>query len=92
MLERHLVPEFEVHSAATDDAAFALLDAYAYACVVVDMRAHSFTGIHLNAITTPVIAIVSRDAESVLPPNAIACVDDDDSMTRLIAAIRQTCR
>ena len=96
LLERQLVPEFEVHSAATDEAAFALLDAYVYACVVVDLCARSTAGagaastIHLNAVTTPVIAIVPRDAESLLPQNAIACVNDEDSMARLIAEIRQS--
>lgn len=91
MLERHLVQEFEVHSAATDDAAFALLDAYAYACVVVDIRAHSFTGIRLNAITTSVIAIVPPNAESVLPPNAVACVADENVTEQLVSLIRQIC-
>lgn len=97
-LERQLGSGFEVHAAATDEAAFALLEAYRYDCVIVDLCARSTAGpaiastIHLNALTAPVVAIVPAEAETLLPANAVACVNDADAMTRLVAAVRDVCR
>jgi CheY-like chemotaxis protein len=98
VLEQHLGSDFEVHSAATDDAAFALLEAYTYACVVVDLCARSVAGaetastIRLNALTPPVIAIVPAGAETVLPENTVACINDEQQMTHLVDAVKRTCR
>src|SRR5450759_4491208 len=36
LVERELGPDFEIHAAATDIAAYALMDAYTYECVVID--------------------------------------------------------
>ncbi len=97
LLERQLGGSFDVHSAATDAAAFALLDAYLYCCVIVDLCARSLAGpetastIRLNAITAPVIAIVPAGAETVLPENSVACVNDETAMERLVNAIHDKC-
>ncbi len=97
VLERQLGSGYEVHSAATDDAAFALLDIYRYDCVVVDLcprsnaGAQAFSSIHLNALTTPVIAIVPAGGETILPPNTTACLNDDETIARLAAIVRTRC-
>ena len=97
VLERQLGAGYEVHSAATDESAFALLDIYRYDCVVVDLCARSsagaqaFSAIHLNALTTSVIAIVPSGGETILPPNTFACLDDDETIVRLAAIVRGQC-
>ena len=47
-LELALGPSFEVHSAVSQDAATALLDAHRYDCVVSDVRPVSTSG-HVRA-------------------------------------------
>ena len=88
-LERQLGTGYEVHSAATEDAAFALLEIYAYSWVILDLSLHAFSAIHLNALTTHVAVIVPRGSETVLPPDAIVCVQDDDTFARVAAMIRE---
>ncbi len=98
VLERELGAAFDVHSASTDVAAFALLDAYSYVCVVVDLSARSIAGgaavspLRLNALTIPVVALVPADVETVLPEKAIACVNDHDPIPRLAEAVRGVAR
>ena len=97
VLERQLGGEFEVHSAPTDEAAFALLDMYPYSCVVVDLcprsnaGAQAFSSIRLNALTAAVIAIVAGGEETVLPQNTVACLNDDQMIDRLAAMIQRQC-
>ena len=63
-LEQELGPDFDVHSAATDIAAFALMDAYTYDCIIVDLSARSsagsatVSGLQLNALTIPILRSV----------------------------------
>jgi len=75
VLEQHLSPEFEVHAAATHAAASALMDAYPYHCVVVDLRASGTTGIDLEAAAKTVITIAG----------------DDDSLELIAARVRERC-
>lgn len=95
VLERQLGPDVDVHAAATDVAAFALLDAYAYECVVVDLSARSVaggatvSGLRLSALTVPVVALVPPDSETVLPEGAVACVNARDPIPRLAAMVRE---
>jgi DNA-binding response OmpR family regulator len=94
LLERELGPPFEVHSASTDLAAFALLDSYTYACVVVDLSAQSVAGratltsLHLNALAVPVVALVPRGVDASLPDRAIVCAPDHDPIFHLAKAVR----
>lgn len=93
-LEQELRGRFDVHAAATDVAAFALLDSYSYECVVVDLSARSVAGsatvssLRLNALTIPVVALVPAGSETVLPENAITCINEGDSARGLGAVIR----
>ncbi|MGZ5492331.1 MAG: hypothetical protein ACXW3E_01905 [Thermoanaerobaculia bacterium] len=94
VLERHLGTDFDVHAAVSDVAAFALLDSYAYVCVVVDLSARSVAGratvssLRLNALTIPIVALVPTGLENVLPEHAVAIADDSDPVSRLAAAVR----
>lgn len=94
-LEQELGPDFDVHSAATDIAAFALLDAYAYDCIVIDLSARSpagsatVSGMRLNALTIPLLALIPPGGEDTLPPGAIACVNRDEPVPRLAAMVRK---
>jgi ActR/RegA family two-component response regulator len=94
VLERHLGTDFDVHAAVSDVAAFALLDSYAYVCVVVDLSARSVAGsatvstLRLNALTIPIVALVPTGVESVLLEHAVAIVNDTDPIPRLAAAVR----
>ncbi len=94
VLERELGPDFDIHSAATDIAAFALMDAYSYACIVIDLSARSLagsatvSGLRMNALTIPILALVPPGAEDVLPAGAIACVNDADPIPRLAKMVR----
>jgi DNA-binding response OmpR family regulator len=94
VLERELGADFEIHSAATDIAAFALLDAYSYSCVVIDLTARSVagsatvSGLRLSALTIPVVALVPTGTEVALPDRALICVADSDPIPRLAAMIR----
>jgi DNA-binding response OmpR family regulator len=95
-LEQELGPDFDVHSAATDIAAFALMDAYTYDCVVVDLSARSsagsatVSGMHLNALTIPLFALVPPGEEKAVPPGAAACINRDDPIPRLANMVRKT--
>lgn len=68
-----------------------------YRCVIVDLCARSQAGpesastIRINALTAPVVAIVPAGAETVLPENAVACVNDDAGMNRLLQVVREKC-
>jgi DNA-binding response OmpR family regulator len=94
VLERELGSEFDVHSASSDLAAFALLDSYTYVCVVVDLSARSVAGsatvssLRLNALTIPIVALVPEGVESVLPENAVAVVNDRDPIPQLAATVK----
>ena len=98
LLERELGGEFEVHSAATDIAAFALLDAYSYGSVVIDLSSRSVAGsatvagLRLSALTLPVVALVPPGSETVLPDRALVCVTDSDPIPRLAALVREATR
>jgi hypothetical protein len=87
LLERQLGDVYEVHAAATEAAAFALLDAYSYSCVVVDLCSHPLA-ISVNAVTAPVVALVPRDATAGLPPNVIGCINDDKYLDHVVEAVR----
>lgn len=94
LLEQALGPDFDVHSAATDIAAFALMDAYSYDCIVVDLSARSsagsatVSGMRLNALTIPVLALVPPGAENDLPPGTLACLNRDEPIPRLAEMVR----
>ena len=87
LLERQLADVYEVHAAATETAAFALLDAYAYSCVVVDLCSHPLA-ISVKAVTVNVVALVPRDAMADLPPNVIGCINDEKYITRVVDAVK----
>jgi DNA-binding response OmpR family regulator len=95
LVERELGPDFEIHAAATDIAAYALMDAYAYACVVIDLSARSVagsatvSGLRISALTIPVVALVPPGSEDRLPPGAIACISDADPIPYLARMIRE---
>lgn len=76
-LEHRLSPEFEVHAAATGEAAFALMDAYAYACVIVDRRTRTMTGIEIPAIMRTVITVDSDSAVDDLVAQVRRLCGDD---------------
>lgn len=94
-LEQELGPDFDVHSAATDIAAFALMDAYSYDCIVIDLSARSsagsatVSGMRLNALTIPILALVPPAGEQTLPPGATACINRDEPIPRLAAMVRK---
>lgn len=94
-LERELGADYDVHSAVTDIAAFALMDAYSYDCVVIDLSARSLagsatvSGLRLNALTIPVLALVPPGREDLAPPGAIQCVNDADPIPRLAEMVRK---
>jgi hypothetical protein len=94
VLEHRLGNDFDVHAAVSDVAAFALLDSYVYVCVVVDLSARSVagsetvSGLRLNALTIPLVALVPIGLEIVLPERAVAIVDDTDPIPRIAAAVR----
>jgi hypothetical protein len=93
VLERHLAADFEIDAAPTDEAAFALLDRKRFKCVVIDLCAQSGAStIRLNALTIPTVALVPADAETIVPENAIACVNDEQQMNRVVSAVRAACR
>jgi hypothetical protein len=87
LVERQLGESLEVHAAATDAAAFALLDAYTYACVVVDLCSHPLA-ISVNAVTVPVVALVPVAGNVPLPPNAVACASDENYLQRVAEAVK----
>jgi DNA-binding response OmpR family regulator len=93
-LERELGPDFDIHSAATDIAAYALMDAYSYACIVIDLSARSLagsatvSGLRLGALTIPIVALVPPGSVNVLPENAIICISDSDPIPRLAQMVR----
>jgi DNA-binding response OmpR family regulator len=95
LLERELGTPFEVHSASTDLAAFALLDSYSYACVVIDLSAQSVAGtatisrLQLNALTVPVVALVPSKAGIEIPERAIVCAPGHDPVASVTAAVRE---
>lgn len=95
LVERELGPDFDIHSAATDIAAYALLDAYAYECVVIDLSARSVagsatvSGLRISALTIPVVALVTPGSEDRLPPGAIACISDADPIPHLARLVRE---
>ncbi len=91
LVDRQLGEAFEVHAAATEPAAFALLEAYAYAGVVIDLCSHP-VAISVNAVTAPVIALVPAGAETPLPPNALACKKDEEYIDRIVEAVKTTAR
>ena len=94
ILERQVGDDIDVHSATSDVAAFALLDSYSYACVVIDLSARSVaggatvSGLRLSALTVPVIALVPPNSETVLPAGAIACVNDHDPIGKIADLVR----
>jgi hypothetical protein len=96
LVERELGPDFEIHAAATDIAAYALMDAYTYECVVIDLSARSVagsatvSGLRISALTIPVVALVPPGSEDRLPPGAIACISDADPIPYLARMIRET--
>lgn len=98
VLERELGGDVDIHSAATDIAAFALLDAYSYGCVVIDLSARSVagsatvSGLRLSALTIPVVALVPPNSETVLPEGAVACINDADPIPRLADMVRKEFR
>jgi hypothetical protein len=87
LVERQLGDAFEVHAAATDAAAFALLDAYSYACVVVDLCSHPLA-ISVKAVTVPVVALIPAAGDVPLPPNAVACANDEDYLRRIAESVK----
>jgi ActR/RegA family two-component response regulator len=89
VLERQLGADFDVHAAATDDAAFVFLDSRSCACVVIDLCAQPASTLRLNALTIPTVALVPAEAETLVPENAIACVNDEQHLKRLVAAVRE---
>jgi len=96
LLARELGPDFDVHSAATDIAAFALMDAYVYGCVVLDLSARSLagsasvSGLHLDALTIPVVALIPPGGENMLPLRSMACVNEGDPIPRLAKMVRDS--
>ena len=94
LLERELGPDFDVHSAATDIAALALMDAYSYTCVVIDLSARSVagsatvSGLRLNALTIPIVALIPPGGETMLPQGARMCINDADPIPRLAKMVR----
>jgi ActR/RegA family two-component response regulator len=91
VLERHLRADFEVHAAESDDLAFALLDANPYACVIVDLRTGAST-VRLNALTVPTVVLIPAGAETIVPENAHAYINDGKDVGELADAIREVCR
>lgn len=89
LLERQLGDAFEVHAASTDQAAFALLDAYSYACVVIDLCSHPPV-ISVHAVTVPVVALVPPGSETRVPANVIACANDEQYIERIVEAVKST--
>jgi ActR/RegA family two-component response regulator len=93
LLGRALGDGFDVHSAASDEAAFALLDSYSYACVVADLTAQSVAGratvsrFRLNSLTIPVVALVPPHVETVVPACVVTRVSEGDPLPRLVEAI-----
>ena len=65
------------------------MDAYSYACVVIDLSARSVagsatvSGLRLSALTIPIIALVPPGSENMLPEGAIVCVNDADPIPRV---------
>lgn len=98
LLETHLNGVADVHAAASDVAAFALLDSYSYACVVVDLSARSvagsatISGLRLSALTVPVVALVPPESETVLPAGATACVNQNEPIPRVAKLVAAHCR
>ncbi len=87
LLERRIGDTFEVHAAATGEAAFALLDAYSYACVVIDLCSHPPV-ISVHAVTIPVVALVPQGSEIHVPASVIACANDEQYVERVIEAVK----
>jgi|SRR4029079_10990515 len=98
ILERELGSDYEVHSAATDIAAFALLDMYQYGCLVIDLSSRSIAGsatvagLRLSALTLPVVALVPPRSEITLPERSLVCVADGDPIPRVAALVREAAR
>ena len=98
LLERELGPDFDIHAAATDVAAFALMDAYAYACIIIDLSARSLAGsatvsvVQPDALTMPVVAMVPPGRQDLVPPGAIGCTNDADPIPRLAEMVRNAIR
>ena len=94
LLERELGTDFDIHAAATDIAAYALLDAYSYACAVIDLSARSVagsatvSGLRLGALTIPVVALVPPGNEDLLPAGAIACISGIDPIPNLARMVK----
>jgi len=95
LVERELGPDFEIHAAATDIAAYALMDAYNYECLVIDLSARSIagsatvSGLRISSLTIPVVALVLPGSEDRLPPGTIACISDADPIPYLARMIRE---
>lgn len=96
-LERELGASFVVHAAATDTAAFVLLDAYSYACVVADVSAQSLAGsatissLHLNALTVPIVTAREPGPDSGVP-DGIAITHCGESVAEIARAVRKVTR
>ena len=93
-IEIALGPEYEVHSAATDDAAATLLNIHEYDCVVLDVRPTSSAGLKTARTARfdyPTILFAIRPDDSI-KENATVVVESDVDIAELAAAIKSSHR